>query len=53
MERMTDVVAGSDYQQTQHMLSVSDWDHAGVVSQVAIEAQAYFPKCGRHLARRS
>lgn len=46
---MTDVVAGSDYQRTQHMLSVSDWDHAGVVRQVAIEAQAHFPKGGRAL----
>lgn len=49
MERMTDVVAGSDYQRTQHMVSVSDWDHAGVVRQVAIEAQAHFPKGGRAL----
>jgi len=49
MERMADVVAGSDYQRMQHMLSVSDWDHAGVVRQVAIEAQAYFPKGGRAL----
>ncbi|MBL8820814.1 MAG: transposase, partial [Planctomyces sp.] len=46
---MADVVAGSDYQRMQHMLSVSDWDHAGVVRQVAIEAQAYFPKGGRAL----
>ena len=49
MERMADVVAGSDYQRMQHMLSVSDWDHAGVVRQVAIEAQAHFPKGGRAL----
>lgn len=49
MERMADVVAGSDYQQMQHMLSVSDWDHAGVVRQVAAEAQTHFPKGGRAL----
>ena len=49
MERMADVVAGSDYQQMQHMLSVSDWDHAGVVRQVAAEAEAYFPHGGRAL----
>jgi len=49
MERMADVVAGSDYQRMQHMLSVSDWDHAGVVRQVAAEAQVHFPKGGRAL----
>jgi SRSO17 transposase len=49
MERMADVVVGSDYQQMQHMLSVSDWDHAGVVRQVAAQAQTHFPKGGRAL----
>lgn len=49
MERMVDVVVGSDYQQMHHMLSVSDWDHAGVVRQVAAEAQTHFPKGGRAL----
>ena len=49
MERMADIVAGSDYQQMQQMLSVSDRDHVGVVRQVAAEAQAHFPKGGRVL----
>jgi len=49
MECMAEVVAGSDYQRIQHMLSVSDWDHAGVLRQVALEAEAYFPKGGRAL----
>lgn len=49
MERMADIVAGSDYQQMQQMLSVSDWDHAGVVRQVAAGAQAHFPKDDRAL----
>ena len=49
MERMADIVAGSDYQQIQQMLSVSDRDHVGVVRQVAAEAQAHFPKGGRVL----
>ena len=49
LKGMADVVAGSDYQRMQHMLSVSDWDHAGVVRQVAVEAQAHFPKGGRAL----
>jgi SRSO17 transposase len=47
MERMAEVVAGSHYQRVQHMLSVSDWDHAGVVRQVAGQAQAHFPKGSR------
>ena len=49
MARMAEVVAGSHYQRAQHMLSVSDWDHAGVVRQVAVQAQAHFPKGGRAL----
>lgn len=49
LERMADVVVGSDYQRMHHMLSVSDWDHAGVVRQVAAEAQAHFPKGSRAL----
>jgi SRSO17 transposase len=49
MERMAEVVAGSHYQRVQHMLSVSDWDHAGVVRQVAVQAQAHFPKGSRAL----
>jgi SRSO17 transposase len=49
MERMADVVIGSDCQRMQHMLSVSNWDHAGVLRQVAAEAQAHFPKGGRAL----
>ena len=39
MERMAEMVAGSHYQRLQHMLSVSDWDHAGVVRQVAVQAK--------------
>ncbi len=42
LERMADVVVGSDYQRMHHMLSVSDWDHTGVVRQVAAEAQGPF-----------
>ncbi|MBL8820739.1 MAG: transposase, partial [Planctomyces sp.] len=49
MERMADVVVGSDYQRMQHMLSVSDWDHIGVVRRVATEAEAHFPQGGRAL----
>ncbi|MCM8597850.1 MAG: IS701 family transposase [Candidatus Accumulibacter sp.] len=49
LERMADVVAGSDYQRMHHMLSASDWEHAGVVRQVAVEAQAHFPRGGRAL----
>lgn len=49
MERMVEVAAGSHYQRVQHMLSVSDWDHAGVVRQVAVQAQAHFPKGSRAL----
>ena len=46
---MAEVVAGSHYQRVQHMLSVSDWDHAGVVRQVAVQAQTHFPKGSRAL----
>ena len=38
MERMEEVVAGADDQRLQHMLTESQWDHRGVLDQVAQEA---------------
>ena len=38
MERMVEVVPDTDYQQLQHFLSHSPWDHQAVMRQVASEA---------------
>jgi len=38
MERMAEVVPGSDEQVLQHFLSNSSWDERGVMDQVALEA---------------
>lgn len=40
MERMTEVVEGSEYQSLQHFLSTSNWDANAVMDQVATEADA-------------
>ncbi|MCG6861007.1 MAG: IS701 family transposase [Chromatiaceae bacterium] len=40
MERMAEVVPGSDEQVLQHFLSNSAWDERGVCAQVALEADA-------------
>lgn len=47
---MADVAAGSDFQLMQHMMRVSNWNHAGVVRQIVVKAQTRFPKRGRALA---
>jgi SRSO17 transposase len=40
MERMAEVVAGSDEQALQHFISNSPWQERGVMDQVALEADA-------------
>lgn len=40
MERMVEVVEGSDYQSLHHFLSASKWDAAAVLDQVAMHADA-------------
>lgn len=38
IERMIEVVPGSEYQKLQHFISHSPWDHAPVIEQVARDA---------------
>ncbi|MBZ0095718.1 MAG: IS701 family transposase [Sulfuricella sp.] len=49
MERMADVVAGSHPQRLHHMLSESTWDRAGVLRQLAADANAHFGRGGTAL----
>ena len=49
MERMADVVAGSQYQRLHHMLSESAWDRAGVLRHLVTDANAHFGRGGTAL----
>ncbi len=40
MERMVEVVEGSEYQSLHHFLSASTWDASAVMNQVAMQADA-------------
>ncbi len=40
MERMVEVVEGSEYQSLHHFLSASPWDATAVMGQVAMQADA-------------
>jgi SRSO17 transposase len=40
MERMAEVVTGSDEQVLQHFLSNSPWDEQAIMDQVAVETGA-------------
>jgi SRSO17 transposase len=42
MEKMSETVAGSEYQSLHHMLSESPWSRAGVRRQLVTDANAHF-----------
>ena len=42
MEKMSEVVSGSQYQRLHHMLSESAWDRSGVRRQLIADANAHF-----------
>ena len=45
MERMVEVVEGSEYQSLHHFLSASSWDAAAVMDQVAMQANDALGGC--------
>lgn len=45
MERMVEVVEGSEYQSLHHFLSASNWDAAAVINQVAMQADGALGGC--------
>ena len=42
MEKMAEVVCGSQYQNLHHMLSESAWDQGGVRRQLIVDANTHF-----------